>query len=269
MKHHVVPAPIEVRWRLSSGATVRRGVRAAWDALGLVCAASATVFASLALPPMVGLRLGALLRTGWVPGVLAAVALVFVAPPLYAGACVLAHRAMEHDSPSYGTLWEGARRLYGRSVALGAVEALVALLLAANTAFYLTRHGLAWRVAGVFFVYLLLFWLTTCLYHWPLLVAGHVGLIRRDDGGTPGVVAVLRNAFLLAASAPGYSVALAAAALLANAVLAASGVGLVLLSAGATAFLSTQATRDQLVRFGVMPPPPDLDAPAEDHWRLT
>jgi hypothetical protein len=107
-----------------------------------------------------------------------------------------------------------------------------------------------------------------CLYHWPLLVAVERGVIRR--GGLSATwTSILRNGFLLAFSAPGYSFGLLFVMSLIAAPLAVSGVGMALLLGGLAAMISSQATRDQLVRFGVLAPQVDPDERApDDVWRV-
>jgi len=256
---------------LGLGRTLRFAVRAAWDALGFVCAMSLTLFVFLALPVAVALRPGGLAAPGERAGWAVAGSVLFLAllPPLYAGACFLTHRILTHDEPSYLDLWRGAARLYGRAVLLGTVQTLVTAILVANVVFYLRFNSFPFLLLAVVFFYLLLFWWMNGLYHWPLLVAGEVGVLRREDGGRPGLRAVFRNGFLLAFSAPGFTFALLLIIIAVFIPLALSGVGMALLSVGLFAFLTTQATRDQLVRFGVLPPPPDPDAPVEDEgWKV-
>jgi uncharacterized membrane protein YesL len=246
---------------LRLGRTLRYGIRAAWDALGFVCAMSLTLFACGLLPALLAWQFA-----GIAPAIAVWLAL---APPLFAGACRLTHSVFEHDEPAYSDLWRGFARLYVRAVALGAAQFGVTALLAANILFYLSRSSFPFLLLALVFTYLLLFWAMNCLYHWPLLVAAEAGIIRREDGGEARLRAVFRNGFLLAFSAPGFTFVLLLVIMAVNALMAASGVGMALLSGGFTAFLTTQAARDQLVRFGVLPPPPDPDAPAADEgWKL-
>ena len=108
-----------------------------------------------------------------------------------------------------------------------------------------------------------------CLYHWPLLVACEEGLIRREDGGIPRIGAVYRNGFLLAFSSPAFTLGLLLIIMALSVLLIVSGIGMVLLWGGFSAFLTTQAMRDQLVRFGALPPPPDPDEAVRDEgWRV-
>jgi uncharacterized membrane protein YesL len=192
-----------------------------------------------------------------------------ILPPIYAGICLLAHRALSHDEPAYGQVWSGFARLYLRAAACALAQVLVFAILAANLLFYLQRAGFAWLALSALFGYLTLFWGMNCLYHMPLLVAGEEGVIKREDGGKARLSSVFRNGFLLASSSPAYTLGLLAILIVEGGVFMLLGVGAAMLGAGVGAFLTTQATRDHLVRFGVLTPPPDPDAPVGDEvWRM-
>jgi len=247
------------------GRTLRFGFRTAWDSLGFVCATSLTLFAALCVP-------ATLLTVVRIRGLAIAAALaayLLLVPPLYGGICWLAHKVFEHDEPSYADLWRGFRSLYTKALALGALQLLVNAVLVANIVFYLSRPSFVFLLLAIGFAYGLLFWWTNQVYHWPLLVAISTGLIRRDDGQTPGLSAVLRNGFVLTVSAPGYTFALLLLLSVIAIPLTISGVGLALLAPGIAAFLTTQAARDQLVRFGVLDAQPDPDEPiGDERWRM-
>lgn len=254
------PGPPPSLWR-----TLRFGTRAAWDSLGLVCAVSLTLFVALLPPAAIALRIAASLPLA----LLAASAIwALLVPPLFAGACEVAHRILEHDDPSYAGLWGGFRTLYGRAAALGAIDLAITVALVANIAFYLSRGGIAWILVGVVFLYLLLFWLMNVLYHIPLLIAADKGIIQREGGGRARVSSALRNGLLLTLSAPGYTFGLLAILIVVGVPTAISGVGMALIAPAFAAVLTTRATRDQLTRFGMLPPEPDPDEPVSDEgWR--
>lgn len=261
---HETPAAQQSPVRL--GRTLRRAVRQSWDSLGLVCAASLTLFAACvpvalfwyALSPWFIVRLVG----GWVAASLALA-------PLMAGVCYLVNQVLEHDEPSYLDVWRGARRMFARAVAVGSIQLAVQGSLIAGVVFYATRGSLVLTALAAVCVYALVFWWAMCLYQWPLLVAAEVGLLRRDDGGTPTLRSVFRNSALLALAAPGYACGLLLVLAAVEIPLIASGVGAALLGSGFLAFAATQATRDQLVRYGAIPPPPDTEGPAPDEpWRV-
>lgn len=248
------------------GQTLRRAVRQSWDSLGLVCATSLTLFAAC-VPVALFWYVLAPWPLARLVGGLGAAAVAF--GPMMAGACTVAHKVFERDEPGYLDLWRGAGRMFGRSAALGALQLVGQVALAAGILFYASRGILLLTALAALCFYALVLWWAMCLYQWPILVAGEFGLLQREDGGRPGLRSVLRNSALLTVSAPGFSVGLLAAVVLALAPLAVSGVGAALLGGGFLAFAATQAVRDQLVRFGAIPPPPDTEGPAPDEpWRI-
>ena len=249
------PSPSALRF----GKTLKFAIRESWDALGLLCAASLTLFIVGAGP--IYLAFHSLL--------LGAAVLVFVLAPFLAGACLLAHRVYMHDEPSYLDLWYGYRRLLPASIAVGIVQALGIGALLANVLFYSSRGGFGFLVLSVAFIYLLIFWLMNCLYHFPLLIAADQRIVVREDEGPARLRSVFRNAFLLAVSSPGYSFAVLAFIMAVEVPLIASGVGLALIGMALPAFVSTRAARDHLIRLAMIPPDPDPDEPlAEEMWKL-
>src|SRR6185503_1502702 len=165
------PVGVEEASKLWLPRTLRQGVRAVWDFLGLVCAASLTFFAALIIPLSLALKAGAspYSSIGIVTVGLAGAALLL--GPLYGGICLLAHRAFTHDDPAYGLVWSGFIRLYARAAVCGLAEGLVMAVLAANVFFYLRIGGFAWLALAALFAYLSIFWMMNCIYHMPLLVA--------------------------------------------------------------------------------------------------
>lgn len=249
---------------------LRRFVRSSWDHLGLVCAASFTVFgaAVAALAAALALVLALGLRGLAASAIAIAVVVPLVVAPLYGGSVIALSRAIGHEETAYTDVWKSAARVFGRAVALGSVELGVIVVLGGNVVFYASRGSLPTAVAAAIAAYALAFWLMCCVYHWPLLAAGDSGAIARDDGRAPGLGAVLRNGVVMAVSAPGFTLAVLVVLCAVLAVLAASGVGLALLAPGLAASLCLEAARHQLVRFGVLPPP-EPEGPASDEpWRL-
>ena len=263
-------AQVPSRVPLRLGRTLRFGIRAAWDSIGFVCASSLTLFAAFTVPASLAAAVPHARGSGvWASAALAVLIYLLTVPPLYAGICSLALKVLEHDEPSYIDIWRGFRLLYWHSVALGTVHVLAAAILLANMLFYLSRPSLPFLFLAIVFGYALLFWLMNVFYHWPLLIAAEAGLIKRETGEKPRLGSVFRNGFLLTVSAPAFTLLLAALLCSIAVPLIVSGVGMALLLPGFAAFLTTQATRDQLVRFGVAPPQFDPDEPINDErWRV-
>lgn len=198
---------------------------------------------------------------------------LLVMAPMYAGVALVAHRIIAHrvaplEPPAYADLWRGFRQLWLRAVLLALAELAGWGLLAGNLAFYLTRGGFGFLLAAALFVYLLAFWFVNVMYHWPLLVAAEEGLIPVEEchgqARRARVLAALRNSLILSLGGPLPGFGIGAFLGLTGAALAASGIGLVFVLPGYTAVLAAQAAWDQLVRMGVVEPPPDPDAPVDD-----
>ena len=243
--------------------TVRAAVRTAWDTLGFTCAISLTLFVAcspLAIAAPAGIGLG-------LPMAIAAYALV--TGPIVAGACCLAWRIAARDEPSYLDLWRGALALYGPAAALAGVQGVVASALSADVVLFLRLGPPVGIILSAIAGYALAFWCLASVYHWPLLIAGDEGVLQGPNGGRPSLAALLRNASVITLSAPGFTLAVAAAIIAGTTVMVLSGIGAALVAGGLAVHLMVQSVRDQLVRFGALPPPPDVDSPVEDtRWRV-
>lgn len=229
------------------------------------------MFVTLPIPIWLASRLyllpGVSARIAGIAG--AALIGIAVLAPLYAGTCLMAHHALSHNEPAYADVWIGFRRMYGRAFAVGMIQAFGTAVLLTNAIFYASHGGFAGLLASAMFLYMFLFWGVNCLYHIPLVVEADAGVIPRQGGGPPRIAAVLRNGFLLAASAPLQGFALLLVWVTLGIPLAFSGVGMALLFPGLSAFLMTRATRDHLTRFGLVAYDSDSDAPViEDVWRV-
>src|SRR5258707_332548 len=94
--------PESARPPLKLSPTLKRGLRAVWDSLGLVCGMSLTVFIAAMLAAYPGFILA---RVAFIPGPFAVLSALcsfaVLAAPLYGGCCLLAAKILEHDEPSY------------------------------------------------------------------------------------------------------------------------------------------------------------------------
>jgi uncharacterized membrane protein YesL len=258
----IPPKPLSVR------KTLKSATRAIWDYLGTICAISITFFAGLSIPLLLLLALNPLS-----PGIgLAAFLLssvLFIAP-LFGGICYLSHRIYSSDEPSYLHIWIGFIRYYRQSLLLGVLQLLISGILLANLLFYLSKGSLPFLILGVLFLYINLFWCMNCLYHWPVLIASGENIIQREGGGTPGLFSVIRNSFLLTASAPAFTFAIWLFIMAVCFLLLISAVGMALLGTGVVSMYSARAARDQFVKFGLLPQPVDPDEPILDEgWKLS
>lgn len=185
----------------SAGRSFRLGVAAVYDYAGTTLVASLIAFVvfytalslffagvlSLATP-----RRGAgVLMIGWT---------LLLSPlilgPLTAGLFALTRAMFRRDDPRVRDIWDGIRRYARPALALAYFQTLVTTILLGDVIFLLSRPGAVLKVIGVLMAYVLLFWLMTLVYQWPLLV----------DRATPMLV-TLRNAAVLALANPFYTLA--------------------------------------------------------------
>ena len=244
--------------RLSALRTLKFAVRESWDALGLLCAVSLTLFLAAAIPLFFFLKS--------IP--LGAAAFCLITSPLFAGACRLAQRVYDHDEPGYLDLWIGFRRLFFRAALVGFVQAAVFGALAFYIVFYSSLSGFGFMLLSFLMWYAAAFWAMNCLYHHPLLVASEQGIVRQKGGEPMRMRAVFRNGLVLSISAPAYSLSLVIGLIAITIPLAISAVGLALVGAF-PAFLCMRAARDQLIHHGLIPPDPDPEEPVQDDvWKM-
>ncbi len=113
-------------------------------------------------------------------------------------------------------------------------------------------------VLGALFGYLLVFWLLMMQYQWPLLV------VQEAEPKPPRAGAAIRKSALLALDNLGFTMGIATVCLVISVLLWVTLVAAALLWLGAMAMLQTQATRELLRRYDVLPPDPTLDPIADE-----
>jgi hypothetical protein len=246
----------DVRPRASAGLALRLGFRDSYDFLGSVLVLS-IAWVVIAATAAAGGQFLVRRLTGGLPGMLPAllsvfgalVGLVFVGGPLTGGLCRFCRNAAARAEPELFDLSWGFRSGLGRSLRLAGIQAAMTVLLATNCYWYVFEHrSPVLTVVGAFFGYLLAFWGLASLYQWPLLS-------ELDD---PPLLVVKKSALLVLDNF-GFSLAVGAVCLVLTVVMWASAVGGVLLWAGAMGMIQTQAVRELLRRYGLLPPDPTLD----------
>lgn len=246
--------------RARLGLALRLGARDTYDYLGtgLLLSAATVLLDGMAL---IGGRAAGSALFSRLPGLLpqllillsAAGGLVLVGGPVQAGLFRYARNAAARLEPEIADFLWGFRHAFGRSVRLAALQAGTALALLGNAWFYSAIHGAGWIVLSLVFLYLFLFWSVVTLYQWPLLA----------ETKDPVRVIVRKSALLVLDNFP-YTLLLAAATVVGQGLLWATGVGGVLLGPHALAQFLTQATRELFRRYGVLGPDPTLDPISEE-----
>jgi uncharacterized membrane protein YesL len=253
-------APATSRRRVSLGVALRLGLRDTYDYLGALMLLT-FAWTMLAFAGVVGGQAVGLTLFGALPPTLAVVlavacallGLVLVGSPVTAGVFRYARNAAARQEPELYDLAWGFRTVWRSSLGLGAIQAFGALLLAGNCYFYVSQRHPVVVVIGAVFGYVLAFWLLACLYQWPLLAEQQL---------TP--IAAVKKSALLVLDNFGFTLSLALLLAVVSVALWLTVIGGALLWAGAVAMFLTQATRELLRKYHVLPPDPTLDPIAEE-----
>lgn len=254
------PEPRTPGRRASLALGLRLGIRDSYDYLGTVVLMSLAGAMISGAGALGGHALGLALfhrLPGSMPIVLpvltAVAGMAVVGGPLAAGFCRFARNAAARREPELFDLAWGFREALRPSALLALIQIFGSLVLAGNCWFYISQEGPVLAVLGAVFGYVLLFWLLMTLYQWPLL-AEEAGGARR----------ALRKSALLVLDNPGYSAALGLVILALTVLLWGFIIPALLLWAGAMPLLLTQATRELLRKYGLLPPDPTLDPIADE-----
>lgn len=162
-----------------------RTLRMLWEELFVLVTASG-VWTLLGLAP-------ALLLLAVGGPILGALGLILTLPPATAGLYFVTNRLANDYVGHMGHVWQGARQLAKQAWILGGLNAFVAVVAIANFQFY-NQFDAGWVVAvrSIWFT-LLLIWIFTQLYAFPLLL----------EQKEPRVRLALRNSLFLAFASPG------------------------------------------------------------------
>lgn len=236
------------------GLALRLGARDTYDHLGAILLISLIWTMSVGLGLVGGQTVGVFLFRGFAPQftallslLLAGVGLVVIGSPLTAGVFRFTRNAAARQEPELFDLAWGFRHALGRTLGLGAIQAVGVLLLAGNCYFYVLQRWPVLVVVGAVFGYLLLFWSVACLYQWPLLAEQELS----------PVATVKKSALLVLDNFP-YTLGLGLLLVLLTAICWATVLGGAVLWPGLAAMFLTQATRELLRKYGILGPDPTL-----------
>jgi hypothetical protein len=239
---------------------LRLGFRDTYDFLGAVLFISLLWMGVGSVVVLGGYSVGQSLFGG-LPGQLpvflatlaALLGVTLVGGPLLAGCYRFVRNACARQEPDLFDLSWGFRVALRPSLALAAAQFFGTLLLGGNAVFYLSLRQPVLMVLGALFGYLLVFWLLAMQYQWPLLV------VQESEPKPARAGAAIRKSALLVLDNMAFTLVVSAVCLLISALLWVTLVGAALLWLGAMAMLQTQATRELLRRYDVLPPDPTLD----------
>ena len=168
---------------------------------------------------------------------------VIVVAPATSAVFFLAKKMVTRDEPSLLDLVLGFRQFLTPSWMLGLAQVFLTLMIAVNAWFYLTHGGIALRILGVLAMYVLIIWMMSAIYHFPVLIEQRAGTFK-----------IMKRGFLLALDNPGFTAGVFLAIILLTCFSAATLLGLPLLYMGMLSILETRALRAVFVRYELLQP---------------
>lgn len=232
--------------------TIRKSIGDSYDYLGTVILCSFVWF-TIAVGVTSGwAALGVRSVEAWIG--FALTLYVLLLGPLAAGVYHVAKKIVTRDDPSPLDLFRGAKEYWGRAVLLSLCQAAITALTAVNAWFYLTRGSIAIKALGMLFLYAMLVWLMSAMYHFPILIEQK-----------PGTLKLLKRGFLLALDNPAFTGSVFFAIMLLTCFSAGILLGLPLLYMGLTSVIQTRALRALFVKYELLPPEKE-PTPDDDPW---
>ncbi|HUV03733.1 MAG TPA: hypothetical protein VMX94_01345 [Armatimonadota bacterium] len=212
-----------------------------YDYLGLVLASSFLWF-SVVVGGLAAIKVGV---GGSLVLLLVSAALfyIFLIAPMTTGVHVMAKKIVTRDDPSLLDALSGFKDYLKASWALGLAQMFVTLLIVANAWFYLTRGAFVLKLLGILFVYLLLLWALSAVYHFPLLIEQR-----------PGALKILRRGILLMLDNVAFTGGVFFVIILLTCFCAITLLGLPLLYVGMVSIVQTRALRALFVKYGILEP---------------
>jgi hypothetical protein len=255
------------------GRVFRKAFGDVYDYLGLVVAASFVWLVASLVPLTFGIELQK--RVSSPAPLFAGVALsAVVAVCLGVGLFYLAHRVVHREDPGFGDLLMGFKALFLPSVSLALVDLIVTGLLAADIGFFFglfkvsgaLAHNPVFFSVGIFFVWVMAFWLMTAMYHGPLLVSSYY--LPELEVKRPTTGSIIKRGVLLALGAPFFTLVFLFAIIAVTILAVGSRIGMAIFVAypGIVAIVLTHATRALFIRYGVLEERPEV---VEDEgWKV-
>ena len=167
----------------------------------------------------------------------------FVIAPMTSAVFNLAKKMVTRDDPSLLELLQGFRGFFAVSWTLGVAQIFVSFLIVANAWFYLTHGGIVLRILGVLALYVLILWMMSAVYHFPMLIEQR-----------PGTFKIIKRGFLITLDNPGFTAGVFLAIILLTCFSAATLLGMPLLYIGMLSILETRALRAVFVKYGLLEP---------------
>lgn len=232
--------------------TIRKSLGDSYDCLGSILVCSFVWF-TVAIGVLSGwAALGVKDPKAWIAFGVALYGLLL--GPLTAGVYHVARKIVTRDDPSPLDLFRGAREHWGRAVLLAFSQITITVLIGVNAWFYLTRGSMAIKALGMLFLYAMLVWLMSALYHFPILIEQR-----------PGTLRILKRGILLALDNPAFTVFVAFAIILLTCFSIGIMLPMALLYMGLSSVVLTRALRALFVKYELLPPEKE-PTPDDDPW---
>lgn len=235
--------------------TLRKSFGDAYDYLGTVVICSLIWFGILLGVVSAWAGLGARSPIAWLAFAVGFYSLLL--GPLTAGIFHVARKIITRDEPAWPEMFKGAREYWGDTVLLALGHIGVTLVLAVNAWFYFTRGTLIFKALGGLFIYGLVVWLMSALYHYPILIEQR-----------PGPIKIIKRGFLITLDNPAFTAGVFFAIMLLTCLSVVTMLPLALLYAGFVGVFLTRAMRALFVKYELLPPEkePSLE---DDPWETT
>jgi uncharacterized membrane protein YesL len=230
--------------------TVKKSLLDSYDRLGMVVATSLLWFGTvlgIAWLVVYITRSNLILRFIALVG-----AYVVVVAPLTTGVFYISRKIVSHDDPSFFDLFGSISTFVLQACKLGLLQVLISITILFNMWFYLTRRTVILNILGVLFIYAMLLWVLTCVYHYPLMVEQR-----------PGGLKTIKRSFLLTIDNIAFTAGTFFVIILLTCLYIVIPFGFPLLFAGTVSILQTRVLRALFVKYGILEPEKEFTAEEE------
>ncbi|GEM_PF-811670 len=234
--------------------TIRKSFGDSYDYLGTIIICSFVWFTVVvgSLSGWAALRVES--TEAWIG--FAAALYILLLGPLAAGVYYAARKIVTRDDPSPLDLFRGAKEFWGRAVLLAFSQVFITSLICVNAWFYFSRGSMFFQALGMLFLYALLVWMMSALYHYPVMIEQR-----------PSTLKIIKRGFLLTLDNPAFT----GCVLFAIMLLTCFSVGVILpmalLYMGLSSVILTRALRALFVKYELLPPEKE-PSPDDDPWEM-
>jgi len=232
--------------------TIRKSFGDAYDYLGTVIICSFIWFGVLLGTVSAWAGLGTRSPIAWIAFAFGFYSLLL--GPLTAGVFHVGRKIVTRDDPTWVEMFRGAREYWGGAVLLALGQTAITMVIGVNAWFYFGHKTLVFRALGGVFLYGLVVWLMSALYHYPILIEQR-----------PGLVKIVKRGFLVTLDNPAFTAGVFFAIILLTFLSVAVMLPMALLWAGLAGVILTRALRALFVKYELLPPERE-PSPDDDPW---